>query len=163
MAQQPRDQDVETVKLSQAATYLVDECRMVLPGVQAIFGFQLIAVFNQRFPDDLPELLQYFHFASLTLVAVAAALVMTPAAYHRITGIQRVSRHFLALSSRFLLAGMVALALGLALDYFVVGWLVFESIAVVAPAAVLLGVLSVLWFGYPMSRRRYDEREHEAP
>jgi hypothetical protein len=28
---------------------------MVLPGIQALFGFQLIAVFDQRFADLLPE------------------------------------------------------------------------------------------------------------
>jgi uncharacterized PurR-regulated membrane protein YhhQ (DUF165 family) len=149
-----RGGEVEEVKLSQAASYMLDECRMVLPGVQAIFGFQLIAVFNERFANDLPEFAQYTHFASLTLVALAAGLVMSPAAYHRITGIQHVSRHFLTLSSRFLLASMLALALGLALDYFVVGWLIFESAWVAAPAAILLGVFSVLWFAYPKAGHR---------
>ena len=33
-------QEREDVPLSQGATYLIEECRMVLPGVQAIFGFQ---------------------------------------------------------------------------------------------------------------------------
>src|SRR3954453_7144417 len=105
MSGKPQEEH-EEVKLSQAATYLIEECRMVLPGVQAIFGFQLIAVFNQRFPDDLPEPVQYLHFVSLTLVALAAALVMTPAALHRITGVQHVTRNFLEISSRFLLASM---------------------------------------------------------
>lgn len=155
--------ECQELDLAQAATTLVDECRMVLPGIQAIFGFQLIAVFNQRFAEDLPDFAQYLHFASLTLVALAAALVMTPAAYHRITGIRRVSLHYLALSSRFLLASMLVLAVGLSLDYFVVGWLVFRTLAVAVPAALLLGIFTLLWFGYPMSRRRYDEREHESP
>ncbi|TAJ97366.1 MAG: hypothetical protein EPO10_22960 [Reyranella sp.] len=35
--------------LEEEATHATDEARMVLPGVQAIMGFQLIAVFNQRF------------------------------------------------------------------------------------------------------------------
>jgi len=30
-------------------SHLLEECRMVLPGIQALFGFQLIAVFNQPF------------------------------------------------------------------------------------------------------------------
>src|SRR4051812_15186743 len=133
-----KEDEREDVKLSQAATYLVDECRMVLPGVQAIFGFQLIAVFNQRFADDLPDAVQYLHFGSLTLVAIAAALVMTPAALHRITGVQHVTRAFLDRSSSLLLVGMAILALGLALDYFVVGWLIFEATWIAAIAAVLL-------------------------
>jgi uncharacterized protein DUF6328 len=143
----------EEVKLSQAASYLLDECRMVLPGVQAIFGFQLIAVFNQRFAEDLPDFAQRMHFASLTLVALAAALVMTPAAYHRMTGITHVTRRFLDTSSRLVMSSMVVLAFGLSLDYFVVGWLVFESMAMALAAAVMLAVLTALWIAFPRSRR----------
>ena len=126
---------------------------MVLPGVQALFGFQLIAVFNQRFPEDLRQPVQWLHFASLTMVALAAALVMTPAALHRITGVQHVSRAFLDRSSTLVLASMWILAVGLALDYFVVGWLVFESMWLAAPAAALLAVLSILWYFYPRLER----------
>ena len=145
----------ETVELSQAASYLLDECRMVLPGVQAIFGFQLIAVFNQRFAD-LPPAAQQVHFASLTLVALAAALVMTPAAYHRATGITRVSGRFLAVSSRFLGASMGVLALGLALDYYVIGLLVFGTHTAALGAAALLAMLTALWFVFPRTQRRLE-------
>ena len=143
----------EEVRLSQAATYLIDECRMVLPGVQAIFGFQLIAGFQQRFAEELPPPVQWLHFASLTLVALSAALVMTPAALHRITGVQHVTRAFLERSSTLLLAGMWILALALSCDYFVIGWLVFESPLLAGAAAVLLLVLSILWYFYPRMER----------
>lgn len=39
----------QPLSLDEAARYLVEECRMILPDIQALFGFQLIAVFNQRF------------------------------------------------------------------------------------------------------------------
>jgi len=39
----------EDLPLSKAAQLLLEECRMVLPGIQALFGFQLIVVFNSRF------------------------------------------------------------------------------------------------------------------
>ncbi|MEA2808042.1 MAG: hypothetical protein QOJ17_2183, partial [Rhodospirillaceae bacterium] len=35
--------------LEEEATHATDEARMVLPGVQAVLGFQLVAVTNQRF------------------------------------------------------------------------------------------------------------------
>jgi len=148
-------QERQEVDLAQAATFLIEECRMVLPGVQAIFGFQLIAVFNQRFAEDLPEPAQWLHFGSLTLVALAAALVMTPAALHRITGVQHVTRAFLDRSSTLLLASMWILAVGLACDYFVVGWLIFESALPAVAAAVLLAILSILWYFYPRAQRRH--------
>jgi hypothetical protein len=64
-------------KLAQEA---VEEARMV--GIQALFGFQLIAVFNESFRRLDPGL-QLLHFAAIVLVALSIALIMTPAAYHR--------------------------------------------------------------------------------
>jgi hypothetical protein len=73
----------EALKLDSAASHLLEECRMVLPGIQALFGFQLIAVFNQGFDEKLTSGEQQLHFLALFLVALSAALVMAPAAIHR--------------------------------------------------------------------------------
>src|SRR5262245_25946426 len=85
----------EEVKLAAAASYLLEECRMVLPGIQALFGFQLIAVFNQGFDEKLSPGEQQLHFIALFLVALSAALVMTPAAIHRQTQQRSVSERFI--------------------------------------------------------------------
>jgi hypothetical protein len=61
----------------------IEEARMVLPGIQALFGFQLIAVFNERF-KELAEDEQLIHFSATVLVTIAIGLIMTPAAYHRL-------------------------------------------------------------------------------
>jgi arginine exporter protein ArgO len=44
----PPDKDQEHKKRKQCVEFILEECRMVIPGVQALFGFQLIAAFNQR-------------------------------------------------------------------------------------------------------------------
>ena len=49
----PDHDDRQSVALKDAVQFALDEARMILPGVQALFGFQLIAVFNQRFDDLL--------------------------------------------------------------------------------------------------------------
>jgi hypothetical protein len=36
----------EPISLEAATGYILEECRMMLPGIQALFGFQLIAVFD---------------------------------------------------------------------------------------------------------------------
>jgi hypothetical protein len=59
---------------------------MVLPGIQALFGFQLIAVFNTGVAEKLSQGEQELHLLAIALVAVSVALVMTPAAYQRLTG-----------------------------------------------------------------------------
>jgi hypothetical protein len=99
--------------LSQAALHLLEECRMVFPGIQALFGFQLIAVFNEHFSSALDPSEQVVHLVAIALVAIAVALVMAPAAFHRQTGPDRVTEHFLRLSSRLLLWSMFPLALAL--------------------------------------------------
>ena len=53
----------EQLTLSQAMQHLLEECRMVLPGIQALFGFQLIAVLSPGFDVKLTaveELLPVF-------------------------------------------------------------------------------------------------------
>ena len=65
----------EMLPFSEAVTHLLEECRMVLPGIQALFGFQLIAVFNSTFRERLSSTEQFFHLAAIGLVATAVAMV----------------------------------------------------------------------------------------
>src|SRR5215211_1841498 len=89
----------EQVSLDSAATHILEECRMVLPGIQALFGFQLIAVFNDSFEEKLSRVEQLLHLAAIVLVTVAIALVMAPAALHRRSQPREVSARFIDLSS----------------------------------------------------------------
>jgi Family of unknown function (DUF6328) len=62
---------------------MLTEARVVLPGAQALFGFQLAIVLTQSF-EELPTASMIMHATSLFLVAFAVVLLMAPAAYHRI-------------------------------------------------------------------------------
>ena len=93
---------------------------MVLPGIQALFGFQLIAVFNQGFDEKLTRAAQMVHLLALLLTVLAMALVMTPAALHRLVEPNSVSERFMWVASNMVLAGMVPLAIGVGLDVYVV-------------------------------------------
>jgi len=140
----------EEVKLDSAATHVLEECRMVLPGIQALFGFQLIAVFNQGFDEKLSPGEQQLHFVALFLVAVSAALVMAPAAIHRQSQQREVSERFIWLSSLLLRMSMLPLALGLSLDVYLIARVVFDAPALgFVFAATLLVVLAILWWFVP--------------
>src|SRR5258707_11029344 len=84
--------------LEEETRTTIEEARMVLPGIQAVFGFQLIAVFNNGF-QNLSPLEQILHFGALLLIIVAIALIMTPASYHRIAERGVVSRRFVETAS----------------------------------------------------------------
>jgi hypothetical protein len=130
---------------------------MVLPGIQALFGFQLIAVFNVRF-DELTATLQALHLTALIAGAISMSLVMTPAAYHRIAERGRVSSRFTALASWLIAAAMAPLALSIALDAFVVSVMIVGNPAVGALIGVSLATMFLgMWFVWPAveARRRY--------
>jgi hypothetical protein len=148
-----RAASVERLSLDKAVQHLLEEARMVLPGIQALFGFQLIAVFNQGFAQKLSPAEQLLHLAATTLVAGAVALVMTPAALHRQLEPDAVSEGFIRVSSRLLLASMLPLAVGISVDLFLIARVILGRAGpATALAAVLFALYVSLWFVLPRSR-----------
>ena len=160
MTKEPSPPDkAEELSLAKAAEALLNECRMVLPGIQALFGFQLIAVFNPGFSEKLGVTEQRLHLVAISLVAIAVALIMTPAALHRIAGSREVTEAFLRNSSRLLLCSMLPLALGICIDVYLIALMVMGR----GPGSILAGCLFalylVLWFVFPVVHRL---RHHSA-
>ena len=142
----------EELPLSKAAEYLLDECRMVLPGIQALFGFQLIAVFNSGFDEKLTPSDRYLHLLAIALVAVAVAIIMTPAALHRQKGPYDVTDTFVRISNRLLLWSMAPLALGITVDFYLICKMIIGGPVVAVFAAALLLLFVGLWFVLPRAR-----------
>jgi hypothetical protein len=149
--------------LQEEATSILEECRMVLPGIQALFGFQLIAVFNQGFHSHLQPAERWAHLCAMLLTVVAIVFVMGPAAYQRQAERHRITRGFADLSSRFVSAGMLALMLGMSVDVYVVGHVASTSVAASLAAAIGVALFAGgLWFGFPRwqaARRRRAETQ----
>jgi Family of unknown function (DUF6328) len=140
--------------LEQETKTVIEETRMILPGIQAVLGFQLIAVLNNGF-NNLRPAEQKLHLCALLLVASAVALIMTPASYHRIAERGIVSRRFVQIASRLLATAMLPLALGLSLDVFLVARLILHDTEIsFAVATVLLVLFFALWYVFPWISRR---------
>ena len=154
----------EEVALCDAVAFILDECRMVLPGIQTLFGFQLIAVFNNRFAEDLSRLDQVLHFVAITLIVLAIALIMTPAACHRHMGVRHVSEAFVRLSTWLLLASMWPLAFGIAIDFYIIGRLILGPGPALVPMTLgLLALFGFLWVFVPRSRTLQDRLAAPTP
>lgn len=153
---------VEHESLKDEMRNVVEEARMVIPGVQALFGFQTMAVFNNRF-EELPASGVAAYVAGLAMLAIAIAMLMAPAACHRMSERGQVSRSLIDLSSRLLTWGMLPLMLGLSLDIFVVVLATMEDLreALVGGFAALL-VFTGFWYVMPALRRRRHERPSGA-
>jgi uncharacterized membrane protein len=132
----------ETLSLSEAVTHLLEEGRMVLPGVQALFGFQLIAVFNSTFRERLTSTEQIIHLVAIGLVAMSVALVMAPAAYHRQTNPEEATETFIKLATYLLLGSMFPLMIGITLDFYLIARLILENNFL----SLLLSIALLIWF-----------------
>jgi hypothetical protein len=87
---------------------------------------------------------------AIGLVAVAVALVMTPAAYHRLAMRNSVSQSFIDLSSRLLLCSMFPLLVGICLDFYVISTMILSDAGWgMALSLALTTVFGSLWFGLP--------------
>jgi hypothetical protein len=143
--------EVHIETLEEEATHATDEARMVLPGIQAILGFQLIAVFNQRF-EDLSSIQQYVHLGAFLMVALAMGLLMAPAAHHRQVERGQLSRRFVNVASTLLCAAMVPLILGVALDAYLISFLIsYDDKLSTSVGVIVCAALSGLWFLLPYS------------
>ena len=149
-----KSKGVHPTELKDKIDHALTEARVVLPGVQALLGFQFITMFMDAF-EKLSNGLKYLHMASLGLIALTMILLMTPAAYHRLVERGEETQHFYRLASSFLIAAMVVLPLGICSEVFIVFQKVSNSFAVsIGTAAALLVFFYGLWFGFTAYRRR---------
>jgi hypothetical protein len=141
--------------LAQKIDQMLIEARTILPGAQALLGFQLAVVLTEAF-DRLGGQEKLMHVVALLLVALTVMLLMTPAAVHRIVYAGEESEYLLTLGSRFVVAATLPLAAALALDTFVVCARALDSQALaLALGASIFVVLVSLWWLFPLAARSH--------
>lgn len=154
-----QDKIQHQTKLRDKIKHVLTEARVVLPGAQALLGFQFVTVLMESF-EKLPRSSKYVHFASLCLIALTVVLLMMPASYHRIVEGGEETESFHRFASRVLLCAMATLALGVCGDLFVVFRMVSNSIWVaVGFSAPMLLFFYGLWFGLSLFLRRRRARQ----
>ena len=143
----------EHTALETKIEQMLTEARVVLPGAQALLGFQLVITFSEAF-EKLAHASKVVHLLALGFLALAVIWLMAPAAFHRIVYAGEDTPEFHALGSRFLLAASVTLALGISADLgVVVAKVIASDIAGVVAALVCLALLVGLWHVYPLILR----------
>jgi hypothetical protein len=135
---------------------------MIVPGVQALLGFQLISVFNTVFLNELGQADHIVHFGAICATATAMGLVIAPAAFDRQAERGMISTRLVRIGSRFLEGALFALSIGVGLDIHLIGVLIFgsELAGACAGSAIALFLVSV-WFVYPRVMRRNRVRRDD--
>jgi hypothetical protein len=141
--------------LSTRVKQVLIECRVVLPGAQALLGFQLIIMWMTAF-YKIPQVWKLLHLASLTSVAICTILLIMPAAYHRIVEQGEDSEMLHHITARALLWSMVFLALGICGDFYIVSRVTGIGRATsTTMAAALLLLFFGAWFGYAFWQKQH--------
>ena len=142
-------------RLNRELIELLNELRVMLPGVQVLFAFLLTVPFSNRF-EQLADWQQAIYFATFVCTTIATGLFMVPTAYHRLRFRQGDKERMLQTSNRFTIVGIGFLAVSITLAVVLIADLLFGVGAAVAIGAVTLVFLAWMWFAIPLSRRVRD-------
>ena len=136
-------------RLDRELVELLNELRVVLPGVQALFAFLLIVPFSDRF-DRVGDLERVVYAVALLSSALACVLFITSPSFHRLRFRRHDKAQLIQVGNRCAIAGLGAVAVAMASAVFLVTNLLFDG----RVAGVLTGVLAVamvgLWWCLPV-------------
>jgi len=142
----------EHERLNRELDQLLNELRVVLPGVQVLFAFLLTAVFAAGF-DRMDDDGRAVYLTAVVLTAIATVLLMAPTMHHRLRFREGVKEQMIRTVNRLTIAGMSMLGLAIGCALYVVGDVGFRltSARWLGPALVVVAV--VVWFVVPMRYR----------
>ncbi len=137
-------------RLDRELLELLNELRVVLPGVQALFAFLLIVPFNDRFAD-VTGVERIVYLVALLASALAGVLFITPPAFHRLRFRRHDKAQLLRIGNRCAIAGLAALAVAMVASFFLIAEVLFGTGVGIALAAVIAVPIVVLWWVVPIA------------
>ena len=131
---------------------LLNELRVILPGVQFLFAFLLTVPFTPRFAQ-LNGLETGIFFVTLLCTAIATALLMAPSAQHRILWRGGVREQRLKLGNTLTIVGLAFLVPAMVGAVFVVTAFIFGLGSALGVTLLLVLFFAMLWFVLPLRYR----------
>jgi hypothetical protein len=139
-------------RLDEEWLELLNEIRVLLPGVQVLFAFLLAVPFASGF-EAVTELQRDLYALSLMGALASIVCLVAPTTHHRIRWRKRDKEYMLHVANRSVIAGSAFLAISMSAAIYLVGDYLFSSLAAIL-ATVAAGIaFTLLWFGLPLARR----------
>jgi Family of unknown function (DUF6328) len=148
-------------RLNRELMELLQELRVVIPGVQVLLAFLLTAPFQQRFAD-LPGSMRNAFFASIACATLATAFLIAPSAHHRLRWRAGEKEPLVRIGNQMAIAGTVFLAAAIVLALYVITDVLFSTTLAILTAAGAVVVFAGLWYALPMIWRSPSEEEQAA-
>jgi uncharacterized membrane-anchored protein len=152
MSETPRDDETPKERADRELIELLNELRVVLPGVTVLLAFLLAVPFAKGWPKVTPFERDVFVVAFLA-AAVSVALLTAPSSYHRLRFRHGYKEHIVKTGNAMAIAGIAAFAIALDAVVLLVMTYVVSRTAGIAASAVLAVVVGGLWYGLPFWTR----------
>jgi hypothetical protein len=131
---------------------LLQELRIVIPGVQVLFAFLLTVPFSQGF-TKLTTVQRDVFFATLLFTAAATALLIAPSAHHRLLWRQGAREQRLKIGNTLAILGLAFLVPAMVGVMYVITDLIFGLTAALIVTVVMVLLFVSLWFILPFPYR----------
>jgi hypothetical protein len=143
---------------------LLTEARVILPGAQALLGFQLIAMMTKAF-DELSPTGRLLHLVALLSLALAIVLLISPAAIHRLAFSGGDDPRLQSIGSVLITMALLPLACAISCDVWIALTRLFgETVGSWGGAVAVLLFLLGLWYIFPLLIKRTRRLQpHERP
>jgi Family of unknown function (DUF6328) len=135
---------------------LLQELRIVIPGVQVLFAFLLTVPFSQGF-TKLTTVQRDVFFATLLCTAAATALLIAPSAHHRLLWRRGVREQRLKIGNALTILGLAFLVPAMVGVMYVITDLIFGLTAASIVTVVMVLLFVSLWFILPLPYRGKNE------
>jgi hypothetical protein len=132
---------------------LLQELRVAGLGVQVLFGFLLSLPFTNRF-TRLSHGQRDLYLATLVLSALATALLLGPVAYHRLVFRRGMKESLVRTASVMAIGGLAVVGLAVSAAVLLVTGFVASEVPAVLITVFVAGVFGIVWFAFPLARRR---------
>jgi hypothetical protein len=137
---------------------ILQEVRVAQTGVQILFAFLLTLAFTARFKSITP-VQRDIYVVTLMLAAAATALLIAPAAFHRVIYRRRLKQHLVQAANKLALAGLVLLLLAMISALVLILDVTIGMGMAVILASGMLTWFFTWWFLLPFySRMRHSPR-----
>ena len=136
-------------KLDRELMELLQELRVVLPGVQVLLAFLLTAPFQQRFAQ-LPGTLRNVFFAAIACATVATALLIAPSVHHRLRWREHEKERLLQIANRLAIWGTLFLAIAIVLALYVITNVLFATWIALLTAVLAVVLFAWIWYALPL-------------
>jgi hypothetical protein len=135
---------------------LLNELRVVLPGVQVLFAFLLILPFNQGFAK-VTDVQRAVYFGAFICTALATGLFIAPSTYHRLRFRQRDKERMLFTANKLTIAGTVLLLAATSGVVYLITDVLYHAVTASLVTAAITLWFSWFWYGLPLTRRVIDD------